>query len=180
MNARWLVLALLFPALACHSAGPYGHAQIYAPLGPESDAIEHAREYDPVMAERAPEQWKGKPVSVFGVVLARSEGSGGVADAKLSVRSLEPRNLCENADEDSCRVTVSDKEHAIIHARVQLRAEDDIGEHGVGPRSLVRVVGVITDDVDAADGAPVLRATYYRHWPRDFYVTTAARSYMLR
>ena len=29
-------------------------------------------------------------------------------------------------------------------------------------------------------GAPVLRAAYYRHWPRNFFVTTADASHMQR
>jgi hypothetical protein len=99
---------------------------------------------------------------------------------KLSVRTLEPRNLCESSDDDSCRVTVSEHEHAIVHALLRLSSEDDIGEHSVGPRSLVRVIGTVTDEVDQSDGEPVLKAKFYRHWPRDFYVTTADRSYMRR
>ena len=42
-------------------------------------------------------------------------------------------------------------------------------------RSL-RIVGNVTQDLDPNDGTPVLRATFYRHWPRGFYVTTKATS----
>jgi hypothetical protein len=41
--------------------------------------------------------------------------------------------------------------------------------------SLVRVLGKLTDDVDPQDGAVVIKADYYRHWPRNFFVTTASR-----
>lgn len=173
-------LALVAALSSCASAGPYGHSHVYAPLGDERSAAAGATEYDPVMAKRSPDKWKGKTVSLFGVVLARSPGSGGNAEVKLSVRTLEPRNLCDSTDEDSCRVTVSDHEHAIVHALLHLSTEDDLGEHSIGPRSLVRVVGTVTDDVDASDGEPVLKATYYRHWPRGFYVTTADRAVMRR
>jgi hypothetical protein len=162
----------------CHSAGLYGHARAYSPLGEEEDAAKSAEAYDPVMAQRAPGEWKGKPVSVFGVVKSRKAGPSGTADLTLSVRTLEPRNLCESQDEDSCRVTVSEREHAIVHAEVKLSGEDDIGKLSVGAGSLVRVIGKISDDVDPADGSPVIRATYYRHWPRNYFVTTADRDQM--
>ena len=171
-----LTIALALTASACGSAGPYGHSQVYSPLDEEKSATANATEYDPVMAKRSPDQWKGKTTSVFGVVLERQPGTGGNTEVKLSVRTLEPRNLCDSTDEDSCRVTVSDHEYAVIHVLLHLSAEDDIGEHSVGIRSLVRVVGTLTDDVDPSDGEPVLKATYYRHWPRGFYVTTADRA----
>jgi hypothetical protein len=177
-RAAWLAPGLLALA-ACGSGGPYGHSRIYSPLDDEETATAQATEYDPVMAQRMPDRWKGKPVSLFGVVVKRSEGSGGAALVKLSMRALEPRNLCDTADEESCRVTVSDREHAVVHAMLALRPDDDIGEHSLGAGSMVRVVGSIGDDV-AEDGSPILRATYYRHWPRGFYVTSAARDHMRR
>ncbi len=167
-------------AWGCHSPGQYGHSRVYSPLDDESAAAAAAKDYDPIMAERSPDAWKGKPVKLFGVVKSRVQGPGGAADITLSVRTLEPRNLCESSDEDSCRVTVSDREHAIVHALVKLQAEDDIGKLSVGAGSLVRVVGKFRDDVSSADGTPVVGVTYYRHWPRGYYVTTAARSHMLR
>jgi hypothetical protein len=42
------------------------------------------------------------------------------------------------------------------------------------------VIGKLSDEVDPDDGTPVLRATYYRHWPRNFFVTTADRDHMQR
>jgi hypothetical protein len=180
MIRRSLIIALATLAVSCHSAGLYGHSQTYEPLGDEEDAEEGAVKFDPVMVQRSPEKFKGTPMSLYGVVTGRREGPGGAADVTLSVRTLEPRNLCESADEDTCRVTVSDREHAIVHARLSLRPDDAIGEHPLGARSLVRVIGTLADGVDEADGHPVLVAKYYRHWPRDFYVTTAARAYMLR
>ncbi len=164
---------------ACHSAGPYGHSPVYAPAGDEEGVVAKATEYDPVMAQRMPEKWKGKSVSVFGVVQKRAEGSGGAAMVKLSVRTLEPRNVCDSSDDDTCRVTVSDREYAVLHVLLTLGAEDDIGEHSVGAGSMVRVVGTLGDDV-GEDGSPVMRASWYRHWPRGFYVTSAAREHMRR
>ena len=101
------------------------------------------------------------------------------APLTLSVRRLEPRNLCDsNADEGTCRVTVSDADFGVVRVNVAFKGEDDIGEHSVGGGSLVRVVGNFGEDVDPADGSPIMRATYYRHWPRYFFVTKAAAAQM--
>ncbi len=180
MSRGVLSVSVLCLATACSSAGQYGHSRSYSPLDAETEALHNATEYDPVMATRNPEKWKGKDLSLFGVVVRRDSGDAGSAYVRLSVRTLEPRNLCEAEDEDSCRVTVSDREHAVVHAQLKLSADDDLGRYSVGVGSLVRVVGQLTDDYDTADGTPVLRAKYYRHWPRGYYVTSAARDNMRR
>jgi hypothetical protein len=177
---RRLALVLPFALFACHSAGPYGFSRSYQPLSAEADATNGAREYDPVMAARDKDDWKKGAVSLFGVVKTRSQSKDGSAYLTLSMRTLSERNLCDDFDEDTCRVTVSEHEHAVVHATVKLASDDDIGEHSIGKGSLVRVVGKLTDEVDADDGAPVLRATYYRHWPRHFFVTTADADHMQR
>jgi hypothetical protein len=188
MAVRSLVASFIVPAscviaapglLGCSGAGPYGHAAHYVPLSGEERAATGARDYDPVMVQRQPEAWHGSPVSVFGVVVSRAPGPGGTAYLSLTVRRLEPRNLCEYAaDEASCRTTVSDRDFGVIHATLPLRPEDDVGEHSVGIGSLVRLVGTLAQDPDPNDGNPVIRPTYYRHWPRYFYVTRASAETM--
>jgi hypothetical protein len=182
MRSTTILAGLAFAALAsaCGGAGAYGHSKVYAPTGDESRAVSAATEYDPVMAQRFPEQWRGKPVSLFGVVTNRGSGPGGAAYVTVSMRTLEPRNLCDTPDEDTCRVTVSDREHARMHVLLKLSADDELGERSVGLGSLLRVVGTIGDDLDPSDGTPILRATFYRHWPRNFYVTSKAAGSMLR
>lgn len=160
---------------ACSSAGPYGYSRTYAPLSAEDAAAEGAREYDPVMAERDKADWKKAKVSVFGIVTKRTEGPSGMAYVTLSVRTLEARNLCEQLDDETCRVTVGEHEFAIVHALLKLAPGDDIGEKSLNRGSLVRVLGKLTDDVDPDDGSVVMKADYYRHWPRHFFVTTASR-----
>jgi hypothetical protein len=163
----------------CHSPGPYGHTVKYEPLDEETRVLAGAREYDPVMSQRQPEEWRQGSVSFFGVVVSRKPGPKGQAALKLSVRRLEPRNLCENAnDEDSCRVTVSDVEFGGLHALVTLRPEDDGGPKSVGVGSLLRVVGKLGEDMDPDDGDQVVRAAYYRHWPRNTFVTRANAEHM--
>jgi hypothetical protein len=164
---------------ACHSAGPYGHDPRYAELSDETTAVAGAREYDPVMVDRQPEEWRKGTIVLFGVVESRTPGPGGQAMLKLSVRRLEPRNLCDNEhDDDSCRVTVSDKDFGIVYALVTLRGDDDMGPRAVGQKSLVRIVGTLGQDVAPSDGAHVLHATYVRHWPMYFYVTRSSASNM--
>jgi hypothetical protein len=141
--------------------------------------VASATEYDPVMTQRDPEAWRKKRVMLFGVVTARGAGPGGGAYLTLGVRRLEPRNLCENAnDDDSCRVTVSDRDFGVLHAVVALASEDDFGPNSVGAGSLVRLVGTFGEELDANDGTAVLRASFYRHWPRKFYVTRASAIHM--
>jgi hypothetical protein len=38
----------------------------------------------------------------------------------------------------------------------------------------VRVVGTLGQDVSPTEGAPILHATWHRHWPVYFYVTRAS------
>lgn len=170
-------VAALFLA-GCHSAGPYGHAPRYVQLDEETAAVSGAREYDPVMVERQPDQWRKGNIVLFGVVESRSAGPGGQALLKMSVRRLEPRNLCESEnDDDSCRVTVSDKDFGVVSALVVLRGDDDVGPRAVGQRSLLRIVGSLGQDV-SPDGTPILHASYYRHWPPFFYVTRQSATVM--
>jgi hypothetical protein len=172
------LFGLLVLASACGGAGPYGHSPQYVPLADEEKATAGATEYDPVMYGRQQEEWRKKNVSAFAVITNRGTGQG-AAYLTASVRRLEPRNLCDNAnDSDSCRVTVSDAEFGVVHLIVSLTGEDDVGEHSVGVGSLLRVVGTIGEDVDPNDAAPVIRVKYYRHWPRGYYVTKSAASIM--
>ncbi|MDP9149003.1 MAG: hypothetical protein M3O36_03540 [Myxococcota bacterium] len=177
VNARTgPAFALLSSLLcACEGAGPYGHSPHYAVLDEETRAAAGAREYDPVMAARQPEQWRQGTVSLFGRVESRSAGPGGRALLRVSIRRLEARNLCANeGDEDSCRVTVSDRDFGFLWALVALHGDDDVGPHSVAPGSLLRVVGTLGQEVSPADGGAVIHATWYRHWPPFYYVTRAS------
>lgn len=179
---RTIVLLAAFAGLVgfgCHSAGPYSYAPKYIATSDEETAVTGAREYDPVMYQREPEAWRKSPTMLFGVVSSRAPGPGGQAYLTLSVRRLEPRNLCTNGnDEDTCRVTVTDRDFGKVHALVKLRPEDDVGEKSTGVGSLVRIVGQIGEDVDPNDGSPIVRASFYRHWPRYYYVTSARSDLM--
>ncbi len=176
------VVATALGALAtgCRSAGPYGHSKIYSASSAEEQAVKGTAEYDALLAERAPAKLKDRSVWLFGVVTNRGSGPGGAAYVALSLRSLQTRNLCESEDEDSCRVTVSEREMGRAHALLTLSAEDEMGQDSVGLGSLLRISGKVTQDLDPGDGTPILRGAYYRHWPRGYYVTTKASAFMKR
>jgi hypothetical protein len=176
LNAiRW------FPAfflIAC-GGGRYGHSVHYVPTSAEASAMAGARDFDPIMFEREPDAWRQGPTSLVGVVTNRALGPLGEAYLSVSVRRLEPRNLCTSAnDEDTCRVTVTDRAFGMVHVVVALKGEDEAGDKAVAPGSLVRVAGRFADHVDRHDSAPVLRASFYRHWPRHYYVTRASAETM--
>ncbi len=179
-RAAGLTVALLSLALCtgCASGGQYGFARTYEPLSDEEDAAEGVREFDPVMIEREPESWRGVKLSIFGVVKGRTQAPGGGAYLTLSVRRLQDRNLCDDMPDDTCRVTVTEHEFGLVHAVVKLRPEDDIGKLSLSMGSLVRVIGKLTDNVDKTDGMQVINTDYYRHWPRNYFVTDAARDHM--
>ncbi|MFO0676690.1 MAG: hypothetical protein U0169_09155 [Polyangiaceae bacterium] len=174
------VLSLVpFLAALVGCAGPYGYARTYAPTGEESKALEGSREFDPVMAEREPDAWRKGNVSLFGVVVARTDTASGEADLTVGLRRVEPRNLCESqASEDTCRVTVSEADFGVAHVLVKLASGDASGELSVGRSSLVRVVGQLAPEPDTTDKKPVVHASFYRHWPRGYFVTRAAAASM--
>lgn len=176
-----MLIASTVELAACRGAGPYGYADRYVPTSDEASATKGARDYDPVMYQREPESWRRETSVLFGVVTARAPGPGGTAYLTLSVRRLEPRNLCSNRnDEDTCRVTVTERDFGVVHVQAQLAREDDIGGKSVSAGSLVRVAGRFGEDVDPNDGAPILRASFYRHWPRHHFVTNASAETMRR
>jgi hypothetical protein len=174
LGAARVVALLLTVFLTARCGGPsYGHAPAYVPLDGERVAVEGARPYD-AAAMRRPEPSSSGRVVLFGVVDKRAPGPGGQALLRLAVRALAPRNVCARpGDDDSCRVTVADRDLGIVWALVPLREDDDVGARAVGQRSLVRVVGSIGQDVSPEDGAPIVHATFYRHWPAAEYTTPA-------
>lgn len=177
MKIASVARALLFPLcfIGCHSAGPYGHAPKYVQLDDETRAAAGARDYDPVMVQHQPEEWRKGTLALFGVVDNRQAGPAGQALLRLSVRRLATLNLCDNRqDEDSCRVTVTDKDFGVVYALVSLRGDDDIGPSAVQARSLLHLVGTLGQDISPTDGAPIVHATYYRHFPPLTYVTSAS------
>jgi hypothetical protein len=165
---------------ACGSAGPYGFARNYTPLSAESDAADDAVDYDPVAYERRVPGDSAKRVSVFGVVRGVSKTPDGSTEALIGIRALQGRNLCETDESESCRVTVSEAEFGAVYVRMTLRPENANGPDKLDRGVLIRAIGNVAQASQAKTGANVILANYYRVWPVHKYVTTEARSYMLR
>jgi hypothetical protein len=175
-----LALAVGLAGSGCAAAGPYGYARTYSTLDTEKAAAQGAVDYDPVMTARTPRNWQGKKVSVFGRVAAMKTLPNGATEVQLTLHTLQPRNLCENDDQTTCRVTISEASFGSVYAELKLLPENQSGEGRVAPGSLLRVLGTVDPKPHAETGNTVITAQYYRHWPSKTFVTTAARSYMLR
>ncbi|MDX2055134.1 MAG: hypothetical protein SFV15_22220 [Polyangiaceae bacterium] len=173
-------MSFTFLALGCHSPGPYGYAADYAPLDAEEAAANNAVDFDPVMAGRDRKSWSSKVVSAFGIVEERVALKNGKTKLVLNLRTLSPRNLCDEGGEETCRVTVSAKGYGELTATAKLSPDDDVGRDSLKAGSLVRVVGRLVYGDRAEGSAPILDASFYRHWPFRQFVTTQARDYLMR
>jgi hypothetical protein len=165
--------------LGCGS-GRYGYAREYSFLPDEESHARHANQdavYDEV--RRMPDHFNGQVITWFGVVTS-VRNTGGAARVAMDVRTHQTRHLCEDETEASCRVTVSEQSGGPFTAVLQLHPEDVTGEHRLQAGSLVRVYGTVVPGEYDDNGGPVLRAQYYRHWPRGQYVTTADANAMRR
>lgn len=175
-------LVVLLTLGACSSPGPYGYAPLYSQLDAEEAATKDSVPYDPSAARRKPDTWKGRLVSTFGVV---TEVHAGPNDATrrvlLSMRGLQPRNLCGGPDDDTCRVTVTETEFSVVWGLVPLEAVQPVTTppDPIQRGSLLRVVGKFVPSKDASE-APTLDVRFARHWPFQTYVTTGARESMRR
>ncbi|GAC1600196.1 MAG: hypothetical protein NVS3B20_21600 [Polyangiales bacterium] len=167
---RLALAATALPAIACSSGGRWGHARAYEPVKEESPAIADAKDLDAPMAQLKPEAWRGKKVRFFMVADERRPGPGGAAYLSGKMHTLNEINACANKhDEDSCRVTIKPTGHELVHVVTRLVGEDDVGELRVGPGTLLRVVGTLSDKVDEDDGKLVIQASWYRQWPIGYY-----------
>lgn len=176
--------ALLFASYCggCSTPGPYGHSQVYSPLDAEEEATRGSVPFDPSAVRRKPDVWRGRRVATFGVVVEVNAGPvPGTSKVLLSMRGLQPRNLCDGPDDESCRVTVTETEFSQLWAVVPLARVIPSTQppHPLQPGSLLRVVGKVepsSNDVDP----PTISAELVRHWPLQNYVTTGARESMRR
>lgn len=176
--SRDVYLASLLVVLGC-GGNPYGYAPEYEALSDETPYQERAAELSYEDVRRNPEGFSDRTLGWFGVVTSLKQESGGHARVGLMLRFHQPRHLCSGPTDDSCRVTISEREAGPFTAILEMRPEDTLGSARLNVGSLVRVYGHVTGDLDD-EGGPVLIADYYRYWPHGSYVTTAARSSMRR
>ncbi len=181
---RTLLLGVIAAGLtlsACSGAGRYGYSQSYTPLGDEESWVERANSdavYDEV--RRMFDSYRDQTLSFLGVVTGVEPGQGGATRVAVQIRTHQARHLCEDETDRSCRVTVSARDGGPLTAVIELRSDDANGENRVQVFSLLRVFGKLAPGEYDAQGGPVLRAEFYRHWPRGEYVTTEAASAMRR
>jgi hypothetical protein len=175
---RWLCLAAC--ALAgCGGSGPYGFSRTYDPLIGEKKHLERAQELPYEQVKATPYEYRATEIAWFGVVSALSELPDKRTQARLAFHVHQARHLCRDEYEDSCRVTVSESSPGDFSARLLLPESQNSGKERVWVGSLLKVYGKPTGDFDE-QGDPVIEVTYFRHWPRGYYVTTAQRAAMRR
>ena len=164
---------------ACAGAGTYGYARTYQPWVSERGHFESAEELPYEQVKTSPYDYKTMEITWFGVVTQLNDLPDGRTELTLDVRTHQARHLCTDEYEDSCRVTVSTSSPGKFITRLKLKSEEKAGKERVWVGSLMKVYGRPTGDYDG-HGDPVIDTTFYRHWPRGTYVTTAQRSAMTR
>ncbi len=175
--SRVLALSLLL-ATACGGSGQYGFAREYEPLGDEEDFIDAEQPIGYEDVHRDPAAYRQSRLGWFGVV-TEVNTDGAVTRVAMTFRTHQERHLCSDELSSSCRVTVSERAGGPFTALVDIREEDQSGQDRLGPGSLLKVYGAATGEFDD-EGGPIVQATWYRHWPRGTYVTTAAAGNMRR
>ena len=118
MKTVLLAAALALAIVLCAGARLAGHAPRYVPADRDRRG-QGAGARPTTPPRRSAPEWRKGSVVLFGVVRSRAAGPGGQALLKLRVRALEPSNLCGQraGDDDSCRVTVSEKDFGVAWPR---------------------------------------------------------------
>ena len=169
-----MVLAI---CLAACGGSPYGHSRNYENYGDEGEQLKGTSDAKFGEVSAHPEEFVGTRVAWFATVDNIEKRTDGKFNVFLSYRELQPRNLCRDRTDESCRVTVSDRVFGEFVAVMELSTEELAGETGIHSASLLRVIG----PVEGARGSKVVvRAQWYRHWPFHYYVTTGASQTMRR
>lgn len=145
----------------------------------EKSHFENAQELPYEQVKTSPYEYKDKEIAWFGVVENLSDLADGQTLLTIAVRAHQARHLCKDEYEDSCRVTVSQTSTGKFVTRLALKKDEKSGKERIWVGSLLKVYGHTTGDFDE-NGDPVIATTYYRHWPRGTYVTTAQREAMTR
>ena len=166
-------MLLLACALVCACGGnQYGHGPEYAPLSDEDPYYEKGVELSYEEVRRDPMGNQAQTIAWFGVVTDVQPSGSGASRVALDLRFHQPRHLCTDQFDDSCRVTISDKAGGPFTALLTLRPEDREGRDRVYTGSLLKVYGHVTTDYDDR-GGPIVKVDYYRHWPRATYVSSS-------
>ena len=156
---------------ACASTHPYSFGREYAPLSVEEDYLERQAPLSYEEVRRDPAGHRADLLGWFGTVVEVKPGVV-VTTVALDLRFHQPRHLCSDESEESCRVTVSERDGGPFSVRLRLHPEDRAGRARLAPGSLIKVYGRVVDEFDDR-GGPVLEAIYYRHFPTGTYVISS-------
>jgi hypothetical protein len=166
--------------LAACGGNQWGYAPEYAPLDAEEGYLEQEVELSYEEVRRDPAAYQGRIVGWFGVVQSVQPATGSDRPlVTMMLRFHQPRHLCSDHSDGSCRVTISAKEGGSFSAHLKLRPEDMSGVNRLHEGSLVKVYGSPLVEYDP-QGGPMLEAAYFRHWPHGKYVTTHSAGAMRR
>jgi hypothetical protein len=184
-RAVWLccffsvIAHLALSTASCGASNPYGYGRQYTPLDAEEPYYERAIDVSYEEVRRDPTSFTGRMVGWFGVVKGAKRLASGEVQLALDLRFHQPRHLCTDQFESSCKVTISDRDGGPFSTSLRLRSDDESGAERLNVGSLVRVYGVASGEFDER-GGPVIQTQYYRHWPHGAYVTTAGAGAMRR
>lgn len=173
-------LAGFVVVMGCASSNPYGHGRTYQAQDAEQAYLEAVKDVSYEEVRRDPSGYSGQLLGWFGVVTALEALPNDEATLALDLRFHQPRHLCRDQSEDSCRVTVSKRAGGPFTTRVKLPAGSEFGSiERLNIGSLVKVYGKATGEFDAR-GGPVLATEWFRYWPHGAYVTTTGSAATMR
>jgi hypothetical protein len=177
---RRLLAAFVLPALLGCGGNPYGYAHYYLPLDDEESYAARAVEPPYTDVVRDPGAFTEQTIGWFGVVREVVPQEDGSVLVRMSQRPHIDRHLCSGRSDDSCRVTISERDAGPFSVRLRLRPGGDAeGVNRVQRESLLKIYGRPSGDYDST-GGPILSVDYYRHWPRGQYLDTTAQALMRR
>ncbi|HKU41696.1 MAG TPA: hypothetical protein VJR89_26245 [Polyangiales bacterium] len=166
-------------ASAACGGSNYGYGREYVPSDDEEQYYERAADVSYEEVRRDPKAFEQRLVGWFGVVTGAKRSSDGTVDVALDLRFHQPRHLCSDQFESSCKVTISERQGGPFSTKLLLRPEDTSGTTRFNVGSLVKVYGSPTGEFDDR-GGPVLKTQFYRQWPHGAYVTTSGAINMRR
>jgi hypothetical protein len=175
-----LLVCSIMGAAGCGASNPYGHGREYSPADDEESYYERATDVSYEDVRRDPQSFGSQLVGWFGIVSGVARLPNGDVKLALELRFHQPRHLCTDQFESSCRVTISERQGGPFSTTLKLRPDDAQGPERLNVGSLVKVYGSPNGDFDTR-GGPVITTQWYRHWPTGAYVTTSsANTSMLR
>jgi hypothetical protein len=179
LSSLSLLSLVLSGAYGC-SSNPYGYAPEYVPLSDEEPYEERGLELSYEEVRRDPMGNQDKTLAWFGLIESIKPVAG--KDQVMVAMQLvfhQPRHLCSDQFDSSCRVTISQKAGGPFTAVLTPRPEHRSGRDRLNAGSLLKVYGRVATEYDAR-GGPIVSSEYYRHWPHGTYVNTRRAGNMRR